>query len=598
MLNNNYFRARDLQSRKFGILDTTSHWVVFPQFDDISEKPAKNNYFAAEKSGAWGVIDLTGNWKIPPIYEAIITWPMAFRDVGIFFLCRKDNLWGAIDVLDKYSSWKVKNNFLRPRHCFEDLVALAYSESYALNEFFYLGDLFEEAYDNWLKEKNPYLTGSLEYYNWLKEKVDIDMENRNFMESTGDNILVEKFERDAAAVKRNYEIENSKYLKLKEEFEEYSKNLVESIKGPPEENDTPETDELDKKIESWENENQENNLAKIDGGELENDSIENLLNSPEYKWLREAIKRNYISKNAEKLKFLDEIVDEFRKNSIKRKTKGATEEDNWLAEMDSIVRELDSLIGLDAVKHEIHNLIDFIKIQLERKQHGFNTDDISYHLVFTGSPGTGKTTVAAIIAKIYKAANILSTGQVVNASRAELIASYLGQTAEKVNTVVDSALGGLLFIDEAYAICRLNDKNDSYGQEAVDTLILRIENDRNKFAIIMAGYKQEMEEFIDTNPGFKSRINRFIHFDDYSPEQLFEIFEKIIFGKDYNLSADAIEKIKEQIKLDYLNRDKSFGNGRYVRNLYEKIKVKQAARVSKMKTKTTEELITILGEDV
>jgi|LauGreDrversion4_2_1035121.scaffolds.fasta_scaffold147707_1 stage V sporulation protein K len=257
------------------------------------------------------------------------------------------------------------------------------------------------------------------------------------------------------------------------------------------------------------------------------------------------------------------------------------------------LNKLDSLIGLDSVKSDIKSLINFVELQKLRANKGLKTDQITYHLVFTGSPGTGKTEVAKIISKIYKALGILRSGHLIVASRSDLIADYLGQTASKTNKVVDSALGGVLFIDEAYSICRSGDRSDSYGQEAVDELIQRLENDRDKFAVILAGYKDDMDNFINTNPGFKSRINRFIDFPDYLPDDLFKIFQKMLHERDYVLDKQAASKVQSKINKDYIVRDKNFGNARYARNLLDSILLKQAERVMQMNVKS-KEMLTIL----
>jgi len=191
--------------------------------------------------------------------------------------------------------------------------------------------------------------------------------------------------------------------------------------------------------------------------------------------------------------------------------------------LDSLIEELNSLIGLDAVKQEIHSLVNYVKIQKARTEAGLKSSAMSYHLVFTGNPGTGKTTVARIVSQIYKHLGILSKGHLVETDRSGLIAEYSGQTAVKVNRVVDSALNGILFIDEAYSL--VGENKDDFGKEAVATLIKRMEDNRDKLVLIIAGYTNEMKKFIETNPGFKSRFNKYVEFPDYVPDEMMAIFK-------------------------------------------------------------------------
>lgn len=264
--------------------------------------------------------------------------------------------------------------------------------------------------------------------------------------------------------------------------------------------------------------------------------------------------------------------------------------------LDEVLNELNSLIGLNEVKDEIKTLINFIKVQKAREQSGLKSSSLSYHIVFTGNPGTGKTTVARIVAKIYKHLGILTEGQLVETDRSGLIAEYVGQTAVKVNKTVNSALNGILFIDEAYSL--VGENKDDFGKEAVATLIKRMEDNRDKLVLVLAGYTKEMSDFIDTNPGFKSRFNRYISFPDYTPSELFEIFESSCYKLDYHLTEDAKMKLKSVFENAYAKRDKSFGNGRFVRNVFEKTLEQQANRISKEDTLTKEILKTIEVDDI
>ncbi len=264
--------------------------------------------------------------------------------------------------------------------------------------------------------------------------------------------------------------------------------------------------------------------------------------------------------------------------------------------LDDVLKELNSLIGLNEVKSEINTLINFIKVQKAREQSGLKSSSLSYHIVFTGNPGTGKTTVARIVAKIYKHLGILTEGQLVETDRSGLVAEYVGQTAVKVNKTVNSALNGILFIDEAYSL--VGENKDDFGKEAVATLIKRMEDDRDKLVLVLAGYTNEMTDFIDTNPGFKSRFNRYISFPDYTPTELFEIFESSCKKLDYHLTEEAKTKLKSVFENAYSTRDKSFGNGRFVRNVFEKALEQQANRIAKESNLTKEILTTITNEDI
>jgi len=264
--------------------------------------------------------------------------------------------------------------------------------------------------------------------------------------------------------------------------------------------------------------------------------------------------------------------------------------------LEEVLQELNSLIGLAKVKEEIKTLTNFIRIQKAREQSGLKSSSLSYHIVFTGNPGTGKTTVARIIAKIYRCLGILKKGQLIEIDRGGLIGEYLGQTSPKVNKVVDSALDGVLFIDEAYSI--VSSKTDDYGKEAVATLIKRVEDDRDRLAVVMAGYNNEMRDFINTNPGFSSRFNRYINFPDYTPEELVEIFQALCKQNEYVLENEAKHKLAYIIEETCTKRDNTFGNGRYVRNLFEQTLETQSNRLSTQSNIDKESLVIITADDI
>ena len=262
-------------------------------------------------------------------------------------------------------------------------------------------------------------------------------------------------------------------------------------------------------------------------------------------------------------------------------------------DMKDLLAELDSYIGLQTVKEEVHNLINMASVYQLRRQHGLPTTDMSLHLVFTGNPGTGKTMMARMMARIYRSLGILSKGQLVEVDRSGLVAGYVGQTALKTQKVIEKAMGGVLFIDEAYA---LNGKSENdFGQEAIDTILKAMEDHRDDLVVIVAGYTELMDRFIHSNPGLESRFNRFLLFEDYTPEEMFEIF-KMRCGKGYVLAPEAEPLVRDYIAEE--SADPSFGNARGVRNLFEHILVAQNNRLAKLPTITREDLMTITPDDV
>ena len=261
------------------------------------------------------------------------------------------------------------------------------------------------------------------------------------------------------------------------------------------------------------------------------------------------------------------------------------------------LQELDNLIGLNHLKDEVRQYINFLKIQKLREKQGLSPVPITLHSVFCGSPGTGKTTVARLMGQIYQQLGILKQGHLVETDRSGMVAGYVGQTAQRVDELVQSALDGVLFIDEAYTLKPIDPGND-FGQEAIDTLLKRMEDYRDRLVIIVAGYGDEMTRFINSNPGLKSRFSRYFHFEDYTPQELLSIFDAFCDQHRYTLTDATEEALLTQFKQLYDQRDKSFGNGRLVRNMFEKTIEKQANRLVTVSDLTACTMQEILPEDV
>lgn len=245
--------------------------------------------------------------------------------------------------------------------------------------------------------------------------------------------------------------------------------------------------------------------------------------------------------------------------------------------LDELLAELNALVGLQNVKDEVSGLVNVLKVEKVRKEQGISLPERSLHMVFHGKPGTGKTTIARLLAKIFKVLGVLSKGQLYETDRSGLVAGYTGQTSLKVREVCEKAMGGILFIDEAYAL----NSDDTYGPEAVNTIVKFMEDNRDDFVVIVAGYEEKMTDFINSNPGLHSRFNKYIGFKDYSPEELLEIYLLQTQKVQLKVEETAKKKVYKLFKKLYEDRDAAFGNGRLSRNIFEKTYEKQANRLVK-----------------
>ncbi len=262
--------------------------------------------------------------------------------------------------------------------------------------------------------------------------------------------------------------------------------------------------------------------------------------------------------------------------------------------LDDLLAELDELVGLENVKAEVRRLTSLLQVQRLREERGLPTIEAAKHLVFSGNPGTGKTTVARLLSQIYRAIGVVSAGHLVETDRSKLVAGYVGQTALKTQQTLEASLGGMLLIDEAYALAR-GGEND-FGREAIDTLVKFMEDHRDDLAIVAAGYTAEMNTFIDTNPGLKSRFTRTINFADYSTDELVAIFLKLGDKNQYVCSDDALIRVRHLIETE--PRTHGFGNARFVRNLFETAVSHQAMRLAPLDDPSNEQLTTFTATDI
>jgi len=269
-----------------------------------------------------------------------------------------------------------------------------------------------------------------------------------------------------------------------------------------------------------------------------------------------------------------------------------------LPSVEELLEKLDELIGLNNIKQNVKSLINFVRVRKLRTEKELPNPPVSLHMVFTGNPGTGKTTVARILSELYRAIGVLSKGQLVEVDRSGLVAGFVGQTALKTSEVVTSALGGILFIDEAYSLAPETGALNDFGRESIETLLKLMEDNRDDLIVIVAGYSEPMERFITSNPGLESRFNRYFVFDDYNSNELYDIFTSMCVRNEYLLSDDAKDFAREHFIKIYEERDDNFGNARHVRNFFENIVAVHSDRVSSLDDHTRDDLTMVILNDL
>lgn len=294
-----------------------------------------------------------------------------------------------------------------------------------------------------------------------------------------------------------------------------------------------------------------------------------------------------------KLKSISELIQNTRNSKNLPDVKPEDAEET----IDQVMEKINKLVGMENIKEEIKSFINFVSIRSERDKRKLPVTPLSLHAVFYGPPGTGKTTIARLLGRVYKSLGLLKSGHLVETDRAGLVAGYVGQTAIKTDEMVTKAKDGVLFIDEAYTLAPVNSAND-FGRESIDTILKRMEDMREGFAVIAAGYTDEMERFINSNPGLKSRFSRYFYFNHYTPDELIKIFNIFADNVEFKLSSDAESRLKELITHFYELRSRSFGNARFVRNVFDKVVQNQADRLASVKALTNELLCEVTADDI
>ncbi len=304
------------------------------------------------------------------------------------------------------------------------------------------------------------------------------------------------------------------------------------------------------------------------------------------------------SKDLNKSNYLDDVEEiKSKAESILDKFDDAEDESDKEEEsLEDILEKLNKLVGLETVKNDVNSLINLIQIRKIREERGIKQPDMSLHLVFSGNPGTGKTTVARLLSEIYCKLGLLSKGHLVETDRSGLVAGYVGQTAIKTQGLIEEAMGGILFIDEAYSLSASKGEND-FGEEAIDTILKAMEDHRDDFIVIVAGYPKLMDEFLSSNPGLESRFNKLLYFDDYNPQELFDIFISMSDESSLKLDEKAEKFLKGHFEDVYNCRGDNFANGRYVRNIFEKALSNQANRLVNIEDISDDDLNTFIIDD-
>lgn len=324
------------------------------------------------------------------------------------------------------------------------------------------------------------------------------------------------------------------------------------------------------------------------------DKLNEICNTNNVKKSKEALNAfDYVT--SDEPSFKDKYATANSNSGSTQKSECKKEEAEEELDFDELMAELEGLVGLEEVKKDVKNLVNLMKVRRLRQENDLPVAPMSLHMVFVGNPGTGKTTVARLISKLYASIGVLSKGQLVEVDRSGLVAGYVGQTALKTQEVISSALGGVLFIDEAYSLSSGGEQD--FGREAIETILKAMEDHRDDLVVIVAGYSEPMEKFIGSNPGLESRFNKYFFFRDYKGEELFKIFELQCKKNSYEMNKKAEKAAKEIFKEMYETRGENFGNGRDVRNFFEDMVVRQSNRVASIENPTKEDLITIQPED-
>lgn len=301
---------------------------------------------------------------------------------------------------------------------------------------------------------------------------------------------------------------------------------------------------------------------------------------------------NVVLRNQEPLQLLSDVPVIEEKQELESKD----QQPNLFAEFEE---QLNQMIGMEQIKQVVYEIYALLQISRMRQEIGLSSASQVYHMIFKGNPGTGKTTIARIVAKLFQKMGVLTKGHLIEVERADLVGEYIGHTAQKTRDLVKKAMGGVLFIDEAYSLARGGEKD--FGKEAIDTLVKHMEDSKNQFILILAGYPYEIEQFLLTNPGLPSRFPLIIDFPDYSIDQLMQIGEAMVKDREYQLSQHAVFKLRQLVMQAKHTEQFSFSNARYVRNLLEKAIRQQAVRLMNMNPRTAPsrvDLMSIRSEDI